>query len=379
MPNTNPDGTPATHTMQPYYFPTVSASDGGKLQGLFDYRPRNTEEALVAAYSVDGGRNWIYQSEALDFNFRPVSIATTPDPVNGTDDGQGHAFAMRVGGTSFLYTLDRQGGSGDLDTDEIDHDGLLVHRLQTGAEGEDVTDPLRGLLAVETPPFNKERGGVETTGLDHPDGIIGVIPGTNQILYVSVTDGGNPSSICGGKAVHVHLADINDGINFTTHAGEVTGLSTWNTTDPAQTCGVTSRGTIVRADDGRLGLFFSGGINADGDADSFHYIGYAESTDGGKSWTVINGLDHDKPLADRTGHDNPILECAPAPAGCNQTPGGTGPVPWLSGRVYDPQVIVNGGTATMVFAAYATGKPKNDLDDYRTIGVVTLHQSDEAP
>ena len=43
--------------MQPYYFPFVQPS-GPLLQGFFDYRPRNEQEAMVSAFSNDWGTTW---------------------------------------------------------------------------------------------------------------------------------------------------------------------------------------------------------------------------------------------------------------------------------------------------------------------------------
>jgi hypothetical protein len=38
--------------MQPYYFPFVRRR-GDVLEGFFDYRPRNEQEAVVSAISTD--------------------------------------------------------------------------------------------------------------------------------------------------------------------------------------------------------------------------------------------------------------------------------------------------------------------------------------
>ena len=53
-----PTGAPAINhglsLMQPYYFPFVRRF-GDVLEGFFDYRPRNQQEATVAAISTDWG------------------------------------------------------------------------------------------------------------------------------------------------------------------------------------------------------------------------------------------------------------------------------------------------------------------------------------
>ncbi|MCC9305611.1 hypothetical protein LN042_00515 [Kitasatospora sp. RB6PN24] len=125
--------------MQPYYFPFVTSEDGGRtLSGLFDYRPKDGDEAVVAATSDDHGRTWRYQGEALEQN-----PGLCPDG-NTNDDGQGHAFVLTVpdyNGTGHrgqvLYTLSRPSGD-TLGTN------LIVHHL-TPKDG----NPLAGLPAAE--------------------------------------------------------------------------------------------------------------------------------------------------------------------------------------------------------------------------------------
>jgi hypothetical protein len=41
-------GNPASERMQPYYFPFITGR-GNRLQGYFDYRPKDVDEAVVAA------------------------------------------------------------------------------------------------------------------------------------------------------------------------------------------------------------------------------------------------------------------------------------------------------------------------------------------
>jgi hypothetical protein len=130
------------------------------------------------------------------------------------------------------------------------------------------------------------------------------------------------------------------------------------------------------------GLFFSGGNCIDGDSDAFHYIGYAESADL-IHWVVVNGL------------NNPIASVSPAtltvdPVTGTPLSGGT-PVTipaqkpvvgntlgFFTGRVYAPSAPLAGDREVNVFfAGYHTQKPKNGLGDYRTIGRVSLHASED--
>jgi hypothetical protein len=126
--------------MQPYYFPFVTSTDGGKtLIGYFDYRPKDTDEAVVTAVSHDHGKTWYYTGEALEQNAGLCADGNT------NDDGQGHAFVLTVpnaegGGESgqVLYTLSRPSG------DNLGVN-LIVHKLT--AKGD---DPLAGLPATES-------------------------------------------------------------------------------------------------------------------------------------------------------------------------------------------------------------------------------------
>jgi hypothetical protein len=49
----NPVGNPGTERMEPDYFPFV-LGEGNKLQGYFDWRPKDTDEGVVAASSTGG-------------------------------------------------------------------------------------------------------------------------------------------------------------------------------------------------------------------------------------------------------------------------------------------------------------------------------------
>ena len=84
-------------------FPT-SFGHGSRLQGYFDWRPKDIDEAVVAAYSNDAGRSWTFQQKVLELRTTCPTMAQ-PDPDgdvdvppyanpnnsdNGDDDGQGH-------------------------------------------------------------------------------------------------------------------------------------------------------------------------------------------------------------------------------------------------------------------------------------------------
>jgi len=150
-----PQPNPGTERMAPYYFPFVTVS-GGKLHGFFDYRPRNDNEAVVAASSSDGGQTWEFDQEALELN---RGICPASDNVDlASEAGLGHSYSMVVNGHRFLYNLDRRPG-------HVDSDGLVIHELfpEAGA-------PLNPL------PKDVDFAAQRTVGLLNPDGIIAEIP-----------------------------------------------------------------------------------------------------------------------------------------------------------------------------------------------------------
>jgi hypothetical protein len=103
----------------------------GSLTGYFDYRPKDADEALIAASSTDNGKSWTYEGEALEQN---PAYCPSAD-IN--DDGEGHANIISVGGVARLYTLQRPAG----DSQGV---GELVH-----ATSPSPSNPLAGLPAAE--------------------------------------------------------------------------------------------------------------------------------------------------------------------------------------------------------------------------------------
>ena len=406
--NGNQVPNPGIERMEPYYFPSVVGS-GQNLQGYFDYRPKDIDEAVVAAASHDGGRTWVFQQEVLQLRTTcPNQLNKEPDGSkdsnafnlannsdNGDDDGQGHQFVISVGGHTYLYTLDRA-------NNHIDSDDLYIHELspQPG-------QPLNGAPAMNDGPTDETSTLPEianhTKGLLNPDGILGVVPGSwpLQIVYEQKILNGDLTALpasqqCNtfwsgyyannpfGTAVndditYLRLAETTDGINFT-DKGALQGLNDPTSVSATGTRWLATAGTLIKLTGGRFGLLFSGGGCIDGDSDAFHYIGYAESRDL-IHWTVINGI------------NNPIISTAPftiqvnaagvpvSSGGTNvtvpaQTPVAGGTMGFFAGRVYAPSAVRSGfDNATVIFAGYHTQKPKNGLGDYRTIGRVSLHAS----
>ncbi len=116
---TNPNT--VQNPMQPFYFPFVTGR-GLSLQGYFDYRPRNIDEAIVAATSSDGGMTWNFQQQVENLTSYCPTTDSNGGSANGNDDGVGHPFVVSFGGAGFLYLLDRRNG-------HVDSDGLFVHTL----------------------------------------------------------------------------------------------------------------------------------------------------------------------------------------------------------------------------------------------------------
>ena len=402
---------PATQRMEPYYFPFITGT-GRHLQGYFDYRPKDIDEAVAAAWSDDAGHTWTFQQKVLELRTTcPTMVQKDPDgdkdnspspnnSDNGDDDGQGHQFILTISGHTYLYTLDRAVG-------HIDSDDLYIHEIfpQPGL-------PLNGAPAMNDGPtdetVSQPENAFHTIGLRNPDGILGGVPGSWQIKIIyeqKILNGDNTgptafpaSQQCNtswsyfyannpnGTAVndditYLRVAETTDGIHFN-DLGALQGLNDPTDVTAAGTRWLATAGTILKLEGGKYGLLFSGGGCIDGDSDAFHYIGYAESFDL-FHWTVVNGV------------TNPIISTAPftitvdangLPIFPPSTASGTtitvpsatpvagGTMGWFYGRVYAPSATLDGQHDLTVFVAgYHTPKPKNGLGDYRTIGRVSLH------
>jgi hypothetical protein len=411
--NGNQVPNPGIQRMQPYYFPFITGH-GEHLQGYFDYRPKDIDEAVAAASSDDAGHTWTFQQKVLELRTTcPTQLQKDPDgdkdnandgnnDDNGDDDGQGHQFILKIKGHTYLYTLERAAG-------HIDSDDLYIHDL-TPLPGL----PLNGAPAMNDGPTDASpstQGEIasHTYGLLNPDGILGVVPGVSPVTIIyeqKILNGDNtgPTALpksqqCNtywapyyntnpfGTSVndditYLRLAQTTDGVHFT-DLGALQGLNNIADVTANGTRWLATAGTVLKLHGGRYGLLFSGGGCIDGDSDAFHYIGYAESTDL-LHWNVINGI------------NNAIVETAPYTIYVdannlpvpNGTPGGTpltvptnvpvtgGTMGWYQGRVYAPSATLSGhNDLTVFFAGYHTPKPKNGLGDYRTIGRVSIHSN----
>jgi hypothetical protein len=212
--------------MQPYYFPFVTSDDGGRtLTGYFDYRPKDTDEAVVSATSTDHGKTWTYTGEALEQNAGLCAAGNTDD------DGQGHAFVLSVPGyggngqagsgkrAQVLYTLSRPTG------DALGVN-MVVHKLSPKGD-----DPLAGLPATE--PVGMGGSTTATAAVSIPAGPTGA----GVTVNVGSTAGFEQP---GHFNVDGHIVDCNDA------AATATTLTGCTTRDAA---GVSvAAGDAVKAD-----------------------------------------------------------------------------------------------------------------------------------
>ncbi len=375
-----------TSPMQPYYFP-MTQGEGNILQGYFDWRPKDINEAIVAAKSTDGGKTWQHQQTLLTLTrAHPVNPQSTNPDADQLDNGFGHPFVMQVGNSTLLYTLDRSNAA-------IDSMGLVASNISP-----DNVLPLNNVAAnipLLNPTTTDEAKVVRTKGLLNPDGIIGAIPGSSpvKVMYVQKIRGGDNTGTtalpnnqqCGTQPYtpsgdtkpraanhdisNVRLATTVDGVNFI-DLGTVSGLNDPTATAYTATRYIGPRGTILRLGGDRYGIFFSGGNCMDADSDAFHYIGYAETTDPTlKTWTVINGINN--PIASIGTQTVPVGDAQMTIP--TQAPVVGATLDWFKARVYSPSVTrYDDSSVVLVFAGYQVQTPSNDLLHYRTIGYVKL-------
>jgi hypothetical protein len=214
--------------MSPYYFPFVMQTPGdstqGHLTGFFDYRPKDTEEAVVATRSTDGGQTWKYVGKAFEQN--PENYCPTGDT---NDNGTGHAFVMAVGGVTRLYRLNRPSGDNvgvNLLADAIDPgatnplDPSVVPAVQS--VGTDPDTFANGATSVPatggtTLPVTTLGTGAETVGAGQFEDVDASNP-PGSVITCSASAGSaltgcttaNPSglAVAGGDALVQVMADV---------------------------------------------------------------------------------------------------------------------------------------------------------------------------
>jgi hypothetical protein len=132
-------------TFNPYYFPFIVGS-GQSVKGYFDYRPKEINEAIVAATSTNAGQSWTFEEMVEQLTTEcPNSDANTANS-GGNDDGEGHPSIISIAGLTILYALDRR-------SPHVDSDGLIVHNILP--RGTNALNPLPpNSPFMEPPPAN---------------------------------------------------------------------------------------------------------------------------------------------------------------------------------------------------------------------------------
>jgi hypothetical protein len=174
--STVPSREPAGYEpMSPYYFPHVEPNpDGGGLIGFFDYRPKDTDEAVVVAVSHDDGARWNFRTEAVELSqgHCPAGNSDAAQQTT-TDDGEGHAFDLTVNGRWILYTLNRSNGTLDNLGSEMLAHVLVPHSPTLGLPssepvGTSASTTTTG-TAGSTQTLTNVAGGVSTSNLNVGD------------------------------------------------------------------------------------------------------------------------------------------------------------------------------------------------------------------
>ncbi len=434
-------GTDPMVAMAPFYFPLVYSTPntttgnafGGQppLIGLFDWRPKDIDEALVVAESDDQGKTWYFMQTVLELNpdyTNPISggySATATDTgcpatigdtnanhtsANGStaDDGWGHAAIVQLPGAGniktgqFLYMLDRSPTAVDvaplwaINLTGSSNKFPIWNTNNTGAGNNDIKSiksALANTTGSATPVVVQQ-----TVGLNSPDGIMAVFPTAPDapagapvtVMYVEKILDGDTTMPAAQQCVkapfsakknhdvsNVRLATTTDGIHFT-DLGIVQGLNDPTTVDYNGTRWISPRGTLLdlKGDGSLWGLYFAGGNCLDGDSDAFHYIGYAESTDM-MHWTVYNDIN--SPIASI----NTITTANQAGGAMVTVPAHAPVIPtasWFAQRLYAPSAVqIDAQHLSMTFAGYGVQTPGTNLLDYRAIGNVVLAVSKPLP
>jgi hypothetical protein len=431
--------------MSPFYFPlvytttntTTANAFGGQapIIGLFDWRPKDIDEALVVAESDDHGASWYFMQTVLELDpdyTNPISggysmssvdtgcpttvTATNANHVatNGSvaDDGWGHAAVIQLPGANnvktgqFLYMLDRK--PANVDVAPLWAINLTASTNKFPIWNTNVTTVGANDIKSISSAVTNTAGSITpvvvqpTVGLLNPDGIMAVFPSTPAanagdpitVLYVQkIIDGDRTGATAmpsaqqcsaapfSGKTNHdisnVRIASTIDGIHFTDQ-GIVQGLNDPTTVDYTQTRWVSPRATLVdiHGDGSVWGMYFSAGNCLDGDSDAFHFIGYAESTDK-IHWAVYNDIQH--PIASIN-----TITTANQAGGATVTVPANPPVfatqPWFAERLYAPSAVqIDATHLSLTFAGYGVQSPGDDLLDYRQVGNVVLTVSQALP
>lgn len=438
--------------MAPFYFPLVYTTTntptdnafGGQppIIGLFDWRPKDIDEGLVAAESDDYGKTWYFMQLVLELNpdyTNPISggfgtsTATGCPPTIGdtnanytsangsqADDGWGHATIVQLPGLDaahgqFLYMLDRNTNNlPDAGVSIVDNAPLHVISL-TGSSnkfpiwntnnanaGNNDIKSISSALHNSTGTAGTANAVTvqDTVGLLNPDGIMAVFPTSSTadagvgapvtVLYVQKILNGDTSWPADQKCTAAPVSGkTNDDVSNVrlatttdgvnfTDLGIVNGLNDPTTVDYNKTRWISPRGTLID-------------VNGDGSVWGLYFSG-GNCLDGdsdafhyigyAESTDKMNWVvynDINNPIASI----NTVTHANQA-GGATVTIPATAPIvptePWFAQRLYAPTAVrIDSTHLSMTFAGYGVQTPNNDLLNYRQIGNVVLTVSKALP
>jgi hypothetical protein len=450
------DGGPSTDqmvAMAPFYFPlvyTTTLTTAGNVQtsakpiiGLFDWRPKDIDEAVVVAESDDNGLTWYFMQTVLELNpdyTNPISggySATStntgcPAAVTGTnanttsvtgsqaDDGWGHAAIVQLPGDKnaqtgqFLYLLDRN--TNDLPgttTSVVDNAPLHVINL-TGVSkkfpiwntngGDPGANDIKSISSALT---NTADAGApvlveDTEGLLNPDGIMAVFPtgaadagSPVTVLYVQkILDGDDTGPTALPTAQQCEKAPVSGKTN---HDISNVRLATTTdgvhfVTDPAIVQGLNDPTTV---DYNRTRWISPRGtlldIHGDGSRWGLYFSG-GNCLDGDSDAFHYIGYAESTDMKNWTVYNdvNSPIASINTITTANQADGQTVTIPanppvfptqpWFAERLYAPTAVrIDATHLSMTFAGYGVQTPATDLLDYRQIGNVVLTVSQPLP
>ncbi len=223
-PSRQPSGT--TLPMSPYYFPHIVRNADGSLTGYFDWRPKDADEAIVVAGSTDNGRDWTYEGQALEQNKNYCPNAD----IN--DDGQGHPQVLTIGGTSYLYTLQRAAG------DNVDVP-LLAHAISPTS-----ADPLSSVPATEAVGLDADAFATGSDPVTHATASTITVGATNSGDLQSNGDPGSPDELVPGPVVDLTQTPTPTASSIITCTG-VTATTLTGCTTPSGTTVNVAPGDLI--------------------------------------------------------------------------------------------------------------------------------------
>jgi hypothetical protein len=439
--------------MAPFYFPLVyntpntptANAFGGQtpLIGLFDYRPKDIDEAVVVAESDDYGKTWYFMQMVLELNpdytnpFSggysstatntgcPASLTSTNDTtasVSGStgDDGWGHAAVLQLPGQGnastgqFLYLLDRNPNNmAGTSTPIVDNAPLHAINLTNvsstfplwntsiGAAGANDIKSITSALS-NTPGSANPVVVQDTVGLLNPDGIMAVFPTASTaaagspvtVMYVQkIVGGDNAGATAMPKDQQCKKAPFSGKTNHDiSNVRLATTTDGVNFTDLGIVSGLNDPTTVdynqTRWISPRGTLL---DINGDGSVWGLYFAG-GNCLDGDSDAFHFLGYAESTDKVHWTVfHDinSPIASINTITA-TNQADGSTVTVPanapviptqsWFAQRLYAPSAVQMDAThLSLTFAGYGVQNPGTDLLNYRQIGNVVLTVSQPLP